>query len=118
MGSAQLFDQAQVLANLDGDRELMQLLAATFVADAPRLLDMMRRALADSDPVAAARACHNTKGSVANFGADALVVALKTMEAACRRGALDEAAAMYAAVEESVNHLVAELRDVLPEASD
>lgn len=114
MPSMPLFDPAQVLENLDGDRELLQLLAATFVADAPRLLDMMRHALAERDALAAARACHNTKGSVANFGANALVDELKTMEGACRRGALDEATAMCTAVEESIQHLVTELRDVLP----
>lgn len=111
MTDERLFEQQSTLENLDGDLELLQLLARTFIADAPRLLGQMRSALDEGPAEAAARACHNTKGSVANFGADALVSDLKAMEAACRRGERDQAAAMYARIEQAMLRLVAELGD-------
>lgn len=114
MGQTPLFEREEVLANLDGDLELLQLLAATFIADAPRLVDEMNRAIRTGDAEAAARACHNTKGSVANFGAGELVTELKEMERVCRAGALDEAAATLRQIDMAIQRLVAELRELAP----
>lgn len=114
MEKTPLFEREEVLANLDGDLELLHLLASTFVADAPRLIGEMERAIRTGDTEAAARACHNTKGSVANFGASTLVVELKAMEGVCRAGALDEAEAILRQIDLAIQRLIAELRELAP----
>lgn len=113
MKQTTLLEREDVLTNLDGDIELLRLLAATFVADAPRLLHEMKSAIRNGSADAAARACHNTKGSAANFGASELVTELKSMETLCRAGALHEASAILIRVEDAMHRLVAELHDLM-----
>jgi signal transduction histidine kinase/DNA-binding response OmpR family regulator len=70
----------QVLARVGGDRELLAEISRLFVDDAPRHLDRIRRALDVRDGEALRRAAHGLKGAAANFDAEGVVAAARTLE--------------------------------------
>ena len=70
----------QVLARVGGDRELLAEISRLFVDDAPRHLDRIRHALDVRDGEALRRAAHGLKGAAANFDADGVVAAARTLE--------------------------------------
>ena len=70
----------QVLARVGGDRELLAEISRLFVDDAPRHLDRIRQALDVRDGEALRRAAHGLKGAAANFDAEGVVAAARTLE--------------------------------------
>lgn len=84
MDSERLFDLRSTLDNLGNDVEILRVVAATFVESAPQLLADLRTALADRDVAEVIRAGHSLKGSAENFGAAALIRAVKALEDASR----------------------------------
>jgi CheY-like chemotaxis protein/HPt (histidine-containing phosphotransfer) domain-containing protein len=70
----------QVLARVGGDRELLAEISRLFVDDAPRHLDRIRHALDARDGEALRRAAHGLKGAAANFDAEGVVAAARTLE--------------------------------------
>jgi signal transduction histidine kinase/DNA-binding response OmpR family regulator len=70
----------QVLARVGGDRELLAEISRLFVEDAPRHLERIRQALDARDGDALRRAAHGLKGAAANFDADGVVSASRTLE--------------------------------------
>jgi len=70
----------QVLARVGGDRELLAESSRLFVDDAPRHLDRIRLALDQRDGEALRRAAHGLKGAAANFDAEGVVAAARTLE--------------------------------------
>jgi two-component system sensor histidine kinase/response regulator len=63
----------ELLALMEGDRDLLQELIGVFLEDAPQRIEAVRRALADRDAEALYRAGHALKGSAGNFGAPNVV---------------------------------------------
>jgi signal transduction histidine kinase/CheY-like chemotaxis protein len=70
----------QVLARVGGDRELLAEISRLFVEDAPRHLERIRQALDAGDGEALRRAAHGLKGAAANFDAEGVVAAARTLE--------------------------------------
>jgi signal transduction histidine kinase/CheY-like chemotaxis protein/HPt (histidine-containing phosphotransfer) domain-containing protein len=70
----------QVLARVGGDRELLAEISRLFVDDAPRHLDRIRHALDARDGESLRRAAHGLKGAAANFDAEGVVNAARTLE--------------------------------------
>jgi len=70
----------QVLARVGGDRELLAEISKLFVEDAPRHLVRIRAALDARDGDALRRAAHGLKGAAANFDAEGVVSASRTLE--------------------------------------
>jgi signal transduction histidine kinase/CheY-like chemotaxis protein len=70
----------QVLARVGGDRELLAEISRLFVEDAPRHLERIRAALDARDGDALRRAAHGLKGAAANFDAEGVVSASRTLE--------------------------------------
>jgi two-component system, sensor histidine kinase and response regulator len=98
------------LARVGGDRELLQEIAALFVADFPNALHDIRAALERNEPPLLERAAHGLKGSVANFGARDAVQAAWELESMGRTGNLTDAAAVLARLEASLAALKVELQ--------
>jgi signal transduction histidine kinase/DNA-binding response OmpR family regulator len=69
-----------VLARVGGDRELLAEISRLFVDDAPRHLHRIRQALDQRDGDALRRAAHGLRGAAANFDADGVVAAARTLE--------------------------------------
>ncbi|MEZ6186568.1 MAG: Hpt domain-containing protein [Planctomycetota bacterium] len=69
-----------------GESDLVSELIDMFVADAPRLLERAREALAAGDVLAAGRAAHALKGNAASLGAGPLAAACNEVERQARAG--------------------------------
>jgi two-component system sensor histidine kinase/response regulator len=108
-----VLDTDALLRRAGGDRRLMREMAELFLADAPRMLEAVRGALATGDAPALSHAAHALKGSVSNFAtAEAAEAALK-LERLARSGALDQARAAHAQVEEEIARVCQALRDLV-----
>jgi signal transduction histidine kinase/CheY-like chemotaxis protein/HPt (histidine-containing phosphotransfer) domain-containing protein len=88
-------DSDNVVAHLrrttGGNQRLIQSLAKTFLADAPKTLAQIRTAVKKKDAAKLARAAHLLKGSIAIFGATKAVAAARNLEALGRAGNLADA---------------------------
>jgi signal transduction histidine kinase/CheY-like chemotaxis protein len=80
----------KVLARVGGDRELLAEISRLFVDDAPRHLERIRQAIDARDGDALLRAAHGLKGAAANFDADGVVSAARTLEEIGRAQQFDE----------------------------
>jgi signal transduction histidine kinase/CheY-like chemotaxis protein len=100
---------AAALASVEGDVDLLRDLAALFLEDAPRLLDIIRDAVSAADPARLARAAHTLKGSVANFGHRPAVDSALRLETMGRSGDLSDADSTVEALTASIEVLTSEL---------
>lgn len=110
MSSERLFDLHSTLDNLGNDVEILRVVAATFVEDAPRLFAELRTALADRDVPMVVRAGHSLKGSAQNFGAAELIRTVGALEEASRTNDFESAAGLLDEVERLLARLRAELQ--------
>jgi HPt (histidine-containing phosphotransfer) domain-containing protein len=99
----------ELLALMDGDRELLFELIDVFLEDAPQRIQAVRSALADRNADAVYRAAHALKGSAGNFGAPEVVSRANRLEALARENDLDAAAIEFEFLETDMSQLVAEL---------
>ena len=74
--------------DLGADEESVRGLIATFLEEAPQLLDAIRHALARNEPVIFERAAHSLKSASATVGALELSVCAKDLEFAAKKGDL------------------------------
>jgi len=110
MGGEPLFDRRSTLDNLGDDVEILRVIAATFIADAPRLLAELRTALGARDVSMVMRAGHSLKGSAENFGAAALIRAVGALEEASRTDDFTSAVARLNEIDRLLAQLCAELQ--------
>jgi HPt (histidine-containing phosphotransfer) domain-containing protein len=103
------FDREAMLAELDGDAELLAELVDTMRTEAPKLLHELRAAAGATDPALVARAAHTLKGAVSNFGARTAADAALRLELMGRAGDLSELAPALAALEIAMSSLIREL---------
>jgi HPt (histidine-containing phosphotransfer) domain-containing protein len=99
----------ELLALMDGDRELLLELIDVFLEDAPQRIQAVRSALADRNADAVYRAAHALKGSAGNFGAPEVVRRANRLEALARENDLDATAVEFEFLDADMNQLVAEL---------
>ncbi|MBD5800836.1 Hpt domain protein [Azoarcus sp. Aa7] len=110
MNGEPLFDLRSTLDNLGNDVEILRVVAATFVEDAPRLLADLRTALADRDVSMVIRAGHSLKGSAENFGAAALIRTVEALEEASRADDFKSAVGRLGEIDRLLARLCAELQ--------
>jgi len=80
----EVFDEAELLETVQGDRELLNELGQLFLADAPGQVDAVRDAIVRSDAPALRFAAHALKGSASTLTARRVAqqaFALETMGA-------------------------------------
>ncbi len=99
------FDEAVLMEQVGGDAELMREIVDLFLADAPRLLDELRAAVAAGDAGLLKRAAHTIKGSASNFGAREVVEVAAALEAMGRDGDLARAEATRDRLEGALRRL-------------
>jgi signal transduction histidine kinase/DNA-binding response OmpR family regulator len=93
-------DVASHLRRTTGANErLIQSLAKTFLADAPKTLAQIRTAVKKKDAAKLARAAHLLKGSIAIFGATKAVAATRKLEALGRAGNVADASTALGSLE-------------------
>ncbi len=99
-----IIDTADVMARVDGDRELLAELVEIFREQARELVAALHEAVTAADAERVEHLAHTLRGSVANFGAHDTVRIAQELELAGRSGHLDNAASL---VTELATHVAA-----------
>lgn len=111
-------EDASVAAHLHratgGNKKLQSSLIKTFLADAPKTLSRIRRAIAEKDAQKLANAAHALKGSIAIFGAAKAVSMARGLEAMGRSGHLFNAGPQFRALESEFTRIKPELLAIYP----
>ena len=94
-----IIDREALLAEFDGDEELLTELVQTMKDEAPKLMHEVRAAVASADAALVGRAAHTLKGAVSNFGARGAADAALQLERIGRSGDLSNLAAAVAVLE-------------------
>ncbi|MCK6555154.1 Hpt domain-containing protein [Candidatus Binatia bacterium] len=102
-------DEAAMLEQFEGDRELLLEIVGLFLEDCPRRLTVGRRAVAAGDMATLVRVAHSLKGSAANFGGKAASAAALAVETAALAGDATAAAAAWERLETEIAWLTANL---------
>ncbi len=97
--------ESSMLARFNGNRQLLQSLAKTFLQDCPRMMARIRKSMTARDHAGLADAAHALKGSVGNFGPSAAFETARGMEMAARQGTLSGAWEAYATLEDELKAL-------------
>ncbi len=97
-----------------GNKKLQRSLIKTFLADAPKTLSRIRRAIAKKDAQKLASAAHAFKGSIAIFGAAKAVSMARALEAMGRSGHLFNAGPQFRALESEFARIKPELLAIFP----
>jgi len=90
-----VYDRGSVLARLEGDGELADLVIDAFLEDAPRQIELLRNFLEKKDGPGAARQAHSIRGAAANVGGERLRRVASEMEVAADRGDLDHVGSRF-----------------------
>ena len=104
-GSEKVFDQSVLLAQVEGDQELLAELVELFTEDCPRLLSEIKQAVVRGEGDGLARAAHTLKGAASNFGAQGVVTLAQRLEEMGYAGELAGATATCAALGTEVERL-------------
>jgi HPt (histidine-containing phosphotransfer) domain-containing protein len=84
--AAMVFNRALALERARGKRDLLALMAQSFIATAPEVVSQLHSGLEGPDAQLLERAAHRVKGAAATLAADATVQAAGALEAMARRG--------------------------------
>jgi HPt (histidine-containing phosphotransfer) domain-containing protein len=101
----EVFDEAELLQTVEGDRELLEELGRLFLADAPLQVEAVRDAIKRSDATALRFAAHALKGSAATLTARNVAKQASALEAMGKNGSLDGAAVALQGLEAAVAEL-------------
>jgi two-component system, sensor histidine kinase and response regulator len=93
------FDYPALLAQVDGDKELLRDIVSLFIEDYPRVLSEIRDAVARTDSRTLERAAHRLRGAIGNFHAKPAVQAALRLEKMGRDGDLVHAVEALTALE-------------------
>jgi len=88
-----------------GNQKLCRSLVKNFLADAPKKLSALRRALAQQDAERLASAAHALKGSLGLFGAHRAVDAARHLQRIAGSGSVAGAEQEFRTLEEELSHL-------------
>jgi HPt (histidine-containing phosphotransfer) domain-containing protein len=98
-----------LLARVGGSHEMLEEIIGLFLEDSPKLIEVIRKALAEGNANAAYRGAHTLKGSVGNFDAHEAVAIAQRLEARAREGDFQAAKGAFAALEREMTDLHAKL---------
>ena len=97
-----VMDQAGLLERLDGDRKLIRDVARVFLADCPKMMEAIRKAIRRRDAAALQDAAHALKGSVANLAATQAREDALRLETIGRAGDIAKAREGYVKLQKSM----------------
>jgi HPt (histidine-containing phosphotransfer) domain-containing protein len=103
--SGPLIDLDALLESVGGDCELLDELAATFIAEVPGWVAALRSALENREPETVFRVAHGVSGSLGYFRAVGVRKRACDLEAMGRAGRLDNAAALLDQLEADLHAL-------------
>jgi DNA-binding NarL/FixJ family response regulator len=109
-----VFDEAEALAGVGGNRQLLGELAALFLQDCPRAMADIAEAIACGDAGRLQCAAHALKGAVSNFAAPTACAAAGQLESAGRVGNMTSAAEAHGALQQTIHQLEQALARLVP----
>jgi CheY-like chemotaxis protein/HPt (histidine-containing phosphotransfer) domain-containing protein len=109
-----VFDEAEALAGLGGDRQLLRELAALFLQDCPGAMADIAEAIACGDAGRLQCAAHELRGAVSHFAAPAACAAAVQLECAGRAGNMTSAAESYGTLQQTIYQLERALARLVP----
>jgi HPt (histidine-containing phosphotransfer) domain-containing protein len=107
-----VLDRTVALARVGGDVELLKEIATLFLDEYPRVLTDLHKALQAGDSKGVERSAHGLKGSVSNFGAQAVVDAAFQLEQLGRAQKLAEVSQVLTTLELALAALHTELASI------
>ena len=107
-----VLDQDAALARVGGDHELLVEIAELFLEEYPGLLTTLAAAISNHDAYTVERTAHSLKGSIANFGAEAVRQVAFALEQTGRAGDLSGAARLLRELESGLTALHVELESL------
>jgi two-component system sensor histidine kinase/response regulator len=110
-------DRASLLERVEGDQELLAEMIQLFLADAPQLLEAMRKALLQGDMILLERSAHSMKGAAGNMSAEVTVGAALRLEQSAKKGDAESSKANLATLEGAIERLLPVLADLCQEVS-
>jgi HPt (histidine-containing phosphotransfer) domain-containing protein len=116
-GPTGVLDEAEALARVGGDRQLLRELARLFLDQQPAWLADLHDALEQGDAARLQRTAHTLKGAVATFGARAAAEAALQLETIGHSGALASGPAAYRALQEVLAPLAQTLAGLIAETA-
>ena len=111
-GSAPLFNEEEALGFMDGDRELLGQLAASFCENTPALMQNLKDGIARRDAQTVVISAHTLKGSARMFAAAPAVAAALAAEQAGKAGDWPALAAASQKLETEMARLLPELAKI------
>jgi CheY-like chemotaxis protein len=107
---ASAVDWLAALEAVQGDRELLKVVAQAFLEESPQILAQIEQALDTSDPPLLQRAAHTFKGALKTFGEGTTVELALQLEILGKQGQLASAAGLLASLKQEtvcVTHALA-----------
>jgi len=108
-----VFDVADALARIEGDRELLVEVVGLFRRDCPKMLEDIRDAISRCDASNLEREAHKLKGSLGALSAKSAAGAAQKLETIGKRGDLADAAAACRLLEAEMTRLEPELESLV-----
>ena len=112
-----VLDRDALLAGIDGDRKLLHQLVRLFLADYPKRLQDISKAIQLGDAEALRAAAHALKGSVGNFFAKKAFAAAQQLELIGREGDFSAAGQASATLEAELRLVSDELKQLMGKPS-
>jgi HPt (histidine-containing phosphotransfer) domain-containing protein len=109
-GSPLLFDETELLANLDGDVDILKSILNAALTEIPKELDMLKEYCGGEDIQAIRRQAHNIKGMAANLCLPALRDIAYQMETAAKNGDGVSARELLPALEQTTRLAIEAIR--------
>ncbi len=106
-------DEARLLERVGGDRRALKEVARIFLADAPRRVAAIKRAVAEADARALRAAAHALKGAASNFSTRGVAATALELQELGEAGETREAAAVLERLESDLAALRRSLRRLL-----
>jgi HPt (histidine-containing phosphotransfer) domain-containing protein len=100
---------AAALKRMDGNLDLLKMLAGVFLTDYPQRMDEIRRAIRERNAWSLMRAAHTLRGAVSNFSAHEAMSAAQNLEIGANADIWDQVEANWVALQQAISRLEPEL---------
>jgi HPt (histidine-containing phosphotransfer) domain-containing protein len=99
------FDHEEMLERLGGDTELLDDVLVVFLEECPKMLEQVRGAVDEGDPMSVRRAAHSMKGALLNISAGPAAAEATQLELLGSEERLAESAAVLKRLQQELERL-------------
>ncbi|HDH05022.1 MAG TPA: response regulator [Nitrospirae bacterium] len=110
-GNGDVIYRAETLERLGGDEELLKELYEVFIDDAPRQMEILKKAIDTNDTVLTERQAHSLKSATANIGANSMSDKAFKIELTARDRNLNNAHMLYEKLEHELKKVLKALTE-------